>query len=285
MELSRRHIDTAFSDYVRRYDASDPKIALKVVHTRRVARLCDEIAADLGLGPELVDLAWTCGMLHDIGRFEQIARYHTFADARSVDHAALGAQVLNNRSVELAKSYGVQLEVLSSFSGNPGTIVKEVVKNVEKTYIAGVAQDKKIARIALAAMPDVPGVAYKVFSLLAKEKINVDMILQSYGHDECKDIVFTVADKDVPRCEEVLNANRETLKFDHIDINTDVAKLSVVGAGMQGNPGVAAKMFEALYAAHINIHMISTSEIKLSVLIDKEDSERAMRAVHAQFFQ
>ena len=111
------------------------------------------------------------------------------------------------------------------------------------------------------------------------------MILQSYGHDECKDIVFTVADKDVPRCEEVLNANRETLKFDHIDINTDVAKLSVVGAGMQGNPGVAAKMFEALYAAHINIHMISTSEIKLSVLIDKEDSERAMRAVHAQFFQ
>lgn len=199
--------------------------------------------------------------------------------------ASLGAQVLNNRSVELAKSYGVQLEVLSSFSGNPGTIVKEVVKNVEKTYIAGVAQDKKIARIALAAMPDVPGVAYKVFSLLAKEKINVDMILQSYGHDECKDIVFTVADKDAARCEEVLNANRDSLKFDHIDINTDVAKVSVVGAGMQGNPGVAAKMFEALYAAHINIHMISTSEIKLSVLIDKEDSERAMRAVHAQFFQ
>ena len=199
--------------------------------------------------------------------------------------ASLGAQVLNNRSVELAKSYGVQLEVLSSFSGNPGTIVKEVVKNVEKTYIAGVAQDKKIARIALAAMPDVPGVAYKVFSMLAKEKINVDMILQSYGHDECKDIVFTVADKDAARCEEVLNANRDSLKFDHIDINTDVAKVSVVGAGMQGNPGVAAKMFEALYAAHINIHMISTSEIKLSVLIDKEDSERAMRAVHAQFFQ
>lgn len=179
----------------------------------------------------------------------------------------------------------MQLEVLSSFSGNPGTIVKEVVKNVEKTYIAGVAQDKKIARIALAAMPDVPGVAYKVFSMLAKEKINVDMILQSYGHDECKDIVFTVADKDAARCEEVLNANRDSLKFDHIDINTDVAKVSVVGAGMQGNPGVAAKMFEALYAAHINIHMISTSEIKLSVLIDKEDSERAMRAVHAQFFQ
>ena len=199
--------------------------------------------------------------------------------------ASLGAQVLNNRSVELAKSYGVQLEVLSSFSGNPGTIVKEVVKNVEKTYNAGVAQDKKIARIALAAMPDVPGVAYKVFSMLAKEKINVDMILQSYGHDECKDIVFTVADKDAARCEEVLNANRDSLKFDHIDINTDVAKVSVVGAGMQGNPGVAAKMFEALYAAHINIHMISTSEIKLSVLIDKEDSERAMRAVHAQFFQ
>ncbi len=199
--------------------------------------------------------------------------------------ASLGAQVLNNRSVELAKSYGVRMEVLSSFSGNPGTIVKEVVKHVEKTYIAGVAQDKNIARIALAGMPDVPGVAYKVFSLLAKEKINVDMILQSYGHDECKDIVFTVSARDVASCQKVLQDNHESLKFDHVDVNTNVCKVSVVGAGMQGNPGVAAKLFEALYAAQINIHMISTSEIKLSVLIDKEESERAVRAVHNQFFQ
>ena len=111
------------------------------------------------------------------------------------------------------------------------------------------------------------------------------MILQSYSHDECKDIVFTISAKDVANCKKVLEENKESLNFDHLDINTDVAKVSVVGAGMQGNPGVAAKMFEALYSAHINIHMISTSEIKLSVLIDKEESERAMRAVHAQFFQ
>lgn len=199
--------------------------------------------------------------------------------------ASMGAQVLNNRSVELAKNYNVRLEVLSSFSGNPGTIVKEVVKNVEKTYITGVAQDKKIARIALVGMEDVPGVAYKLFSLLAREKINVDMILQSTGRDDKKDIVFTLADKDVPACERLLEGSRDILNYDHVDVNTAVSKVSIVGAGMLGNAGVAAKMFEALYQEHINIHMISTSEIKLSVLIDKEDSERAVRVIHSQFFQ
>ena len=199
--------------------------------------------------------------------------------------ASLGAQVLHNRSVELAKSYNVRLEVLSSFSGNPGTIVKEVVKNVEKTYITGVAQDKKITRIALVGMADVPGVAYKLFSLLAKNKINVDMIIQSLGRDDLKDIVFTVADADAIACARVLDDNKESLKFDHIDINTEVSKVSIVGAGLLGNAGVACKMFEALYQAHINIHMISTSEIKLSVLIDKDESERAVKVIHKQFFR
>ena len=199
--------------------------------------------------------------------------------------ASLGAQVLHNRSVELAKSYNVKLEVLSSITGNPGTIVKEVVKKVEKTYITGVAQDKKIARIALVGMEDVPGVAYKLFNILAKGKINVDMILQSLGHDEKKDIVFTLADKDVMACTKLLDENKDVLNFDHMDIDTSVSKVSIVGAGMQGNAGVAAKMFEALYQQHINIHMISTSEIKLSVLIDMEDSERAVRVIHDQFFQ
>lgn len=199
--------------------------------------------------------------------------------------ASMGAQVLHNRSVELAKSYGVRLEVLSSFTGNPGTIVKEVVKKVEKTYITGVAQDKKIARFALVGLEDVPGVAYKLFNLLAKGKINVDMIIQSLGHDEQKDIIFTVADKDAMSCAKLLDDNKETLRFDHMDINTGVSKVSIVGAGMLENSGVAAKMFEALYQAHINIHMISTSEIKVSVLIDKEDSDRAVRVIHSQFFQ
>ena len=199
--------------------------------------------------------------------------------------ASMGAQVLNNRSVELAKSYNVRLEVLSSISGNPGTIVKEVVKSVEKTYITGVAQDKKIARVALVGLEDVPGVAYKLFSLLAKEKINVDMILQSLGREGTKDIVFTLADKDVMACAKLLDENKDLLSYDHMDIDTSVSKVSIVGAGMLGNAGVAAKMFEALYQQHINIHMISTSEIKISVLIDNDDSERAVRVIHNRFFQ
>ena len=199
--------------------------------------------------------------------------------------ASMGAQVLHNRSVELAKTYQIRLEVLSSFSGDPGTIVKEVVRNVEKTYITGVAQDKKIARIALVGLEDVPGVAYKLFSLLAKEGINVDMILQSMGRDDKKDIVFTLADKDALTCAKLLEENRDSLNYDHMDINTAVSKVSVVGAGMLGAAGVAAKMFEALYQQHINIHMISTSEIKISVLIDKDDSERAVRVIHNRFFQ
>ena len=199
--------------------------------------------------------------------------------------ASMGAQVLHNRSVELAKSYNVRLEVLSSFTGNPGTIVKEAAKKVEKTYITGIAQDKKIARFALVGLEDVPGVAYKLFSVLAKGKINVDMIIQSLGRDEMKDIVFTVAEKDVMDCAKLLDANKDTLSFDHMDINTGVAKVSIVGAGMLENVGIAAKMFEALYQQHINIHMISTSEVKISVLIDKDDSDRAVRVLHNQFFQ
>ena len=197
--------------------------------------------------------------------------------------ASLGAQVLHNRSVELARHYGIELEVLSSFSGNPGTIVKEVVK-VEKTYISGVAQDKKIARIALVGLEDTPGVAYKVFSLLAKHKVNVDIILQSIGRNDSKDISFTIGEKDEELCVNVLNENKEALGFDHINVSTDIAKVSIVGSGMVNNAGVAAQMFEALYKSRINIHMISTSEIKISVLIDKCDSEKAIRAIHDQFF-
>lgn len=197
--------------------------------------------------------------------------------------ASLGAQVLHNRSVELAKCYGVELEVLSSFSGNPGTIVKEAV-NVEKTYISGVAQDKKIARFAVVGLEDTPGVAYKLFGLLAKQKINVDIILQSIGRDETKDISFVVNEKDASACKALLQENQRMLNFHELHVSTDVAKVSLVGAGMVNNAGVAADVFEALYQSHINIHMISTSEIKISVLIDKADSEKALRAIHDKFF-
>lgn len=206
----------------------------------------------------------------------------TFAEM--LELASLGAQVLHNRSVEMAKRYNMNLEVLSSFNGEPGTIVKEAVKQVEKTYISGVAQDKNVARVALVGLSDTPGVAYKVFNLLAREKINVDIILQSIGRVDSKDISFTVAKDNADKAYQVLTENQDSLGFDHLDISTDVAKVSVVGGGMVDNPGVAATMFEALYEAHINIRMISTSEIKVSVLINKEDTDRAVAAIHEKFF-
>lgn len=198
--------------------------------------------------------------------------------------ASLGAQVLHNRSVEMAKRYNMNLEVLSSFTGAPGTIVKEAVKKVEKTYISGVASDKDIARIAMVGLSDTPGTAYKVFNLLAKEKINVDIIIQSIGRSDSKDITFTVHKQVADKAYRILADHKEELGYDHVDINQDVAKVSVVGGGMVDNPGVAATMFEALYEEHINIRMISTSEIKLSVLISKDDADRAVAVIHDKFF-
>ena len=198
--------------------------------------------------------------------------------------ATLGAQVLHNRSVEMAKRYNVNLEVISSFSGNPGTKVKEVVKKMEKTHVSGVAKDKDVARLALVGLQDTPGIAFKIFSLLAKEKINVDIILQSIGRGDTKDISFTVAKGDKDRAKQVLEENREYLGFDHIDVSDDIAKVSIGGAGLINNPGVASKMFEALYNAGVNISMISTSEIKVSVLVDAADADKAVQAVHDKFF-
>ena len=198
--------------------------------------------------------------------------------------ASLGAQVLHNRSVEMAKRYNVNLEVLSSFSGNPGTKVKEVVKTMEKTHVSGVAKDKDVARIALVGLEDRPGIAFKIFSLLAKYNVNVDIILQSIGRNESKDISFTVSQNDMAKAVEVMKENQEAIGFQTVEATDQVAKISIVGAGMANNAGVACKMFEALYGAHINIHMISTSEIKVSVLVDERDSERAVQAIHDRFF-
>ncbi|MCI8537267.1 MAG: aspartate kinase [Oscillospiraceae bacterium] len=198
--------------------------------------------------------------------------------------ASLGAQVLHNRSVEMAKRYNVNLEVISSFSGNPGTKVKEVVKNVEKSHISGVAKDKNIARLALVGLKDEPGIAFKIFSLLARNKINVDIILQSIGRNESKDISFTVGKPDLEEAKRLLEENKEWLSFDHVDVSDRIAKVSIVGAGMMNTPGTAARMFEALFNAGINIHMISTSEIKVSVLVPAEDADRAVQVIHDQFF-
>ena len=198
--------------------------------------------------------------------------------------ATLGAQVLHNRSVELAKKYNVKLEVLSSFTGHPGTKVKGVAKRMEKTAVSSVAKDKDIARIALVGVPNEVGTSFKVFSLLAQNHINVDIILQGIGHEEGKDICFTVAEGDLKKAAELLESHKAELRFARLETNADIAKVSVVGSGMINNPGVAAKLFEALYDAHVNINMISTSEIKISVLVDKKDADRAVQAVHDKFF-
>ena len=155
---------------------------------------------------------------------------------------------------------------------------------MEKSHISGVAKDKSIARLALVGLENTPGIAFKIFSLLAKNKVNVDLILQSIGRSETKDISFTVAKSDMDLAARLLEENRDSIQFDHIDVSDDIAKVSIVGAGMMNSPGVAAKMFEALFNAGININMISTSEIKVSVLVDVGDAERAVQVIHDRFY-
>ena len=197
--------------------------------------------------------------------------------------ATLGAQVLNNRSVEMAKKYHIELEVLSSLTRAKGTIVKEAT-NVEKMLISGVAKDENVARISVIGVPDKPGLAFRIFSKLAQKNVNVDIILQSIGRNGTKDISFTVARSDAEEARAILEENRDYIGFQSIEVNTQVAKVSIVGAGMVNNSGVACKMFEALSSAGINISMISTSEIKVSVLVDERDADRAVQAIHDRFF-
>ncbi len=194
--------------------------------------------------------------------------------------ATLGAGVLHNRSVELAKKQGVQLVVRSSLNTSEGTVVKEDAK-MEKMLVSGVAADKDAARVALIGLKDEPGVAFRLFNHLARHNINVDMILQSVGRDSTKDISFTVAVENADEAVEIIE--RHFHEYEKIDVEKNVAKVSIVGAGMMSNAGVAAKMFEALYDEGINIKMISTSEIRVSVLIDEKYTEKAMNAVHEKF--
>lgn len=199
-----------------------------------------------------------------------------------LEFASLGAKVLHNRSVEMAKKYGVKLVVLSSLTRAEGTIVKEETK-VERTLISGVAADTSVARISVLGVENKPGITFRVFNLLAKNHINVDIIIQSVTEPGKKDISFTVAKTDLSDTMDLLRENRESLTAREIVSEEGVAKLSVIGAGMCSNPGVAAKMFEALYSADVNTEMIATSEIRITALIDERDVKCAMRAVHDAF--
>jgi aspartate kinase len=196
--------------------------------------------------------------------------------------ASLGANVLHNRSVEMAKKYNVKLAVKSSLNDHEGTYVKEVNK-VEKMLVRGVTRDNDVARISLCGVENTPGKAFTIFSLLAKKGISVDLIIQSIGDGNTKDVSFTVAEGDLPTALEVLDENKDVINAREIKTSTDVSKVSIVGAGMVNNAGVAAMMFEALYNAHINISMIATSEIKISVLVDRKDAESAVVAIHDKF--
>lgn len=200
-----------------------------------------------------------------------------------LDLATCGAGVLHNRSVEMAKKYGVPLVVRSSLNNSEGTIVKEVT-SVERMLISGVALDENAARISVMGLKDEPGIAFKLFNILAKNNVNVDIILQSIGREKTKDISFTVNEEDVETAIQLIEENKERITFQQVTSNLDVAKVSIVGAGMTSNPGVAAKMFEALYSVGININMISTSEIRITVLVKKKDGEKAMNAIHDAFF-
>ena len=197
--------------------------------------------------------------------------------------ATLGAQVLNNRSVEMAKKYGIQLEVLSSLTKKRGTIVKEAT-NVEKMLISGIAKDEDVARVSIIGVPDRPGLAFKVFSKLSAKNINVDIILQSVGRNGTKDISFTVSQDNLKETIDILDPYVELIGATSVVYDENVAKVSIVGAGMETHPGTAAEMFEALYDANINIQMIATSEIKISVLIDRSDADKAVTTIHNKFF-
>lgn len=207
-------------------------------------------------------------------------------DAISYDEmlelASLGAKVLHNRSVELAKKYNVNLVVRSSLTDAEGTVVKEEAF-VEKMIVTGVAVDKNVARISVIGVPDVPGMAFKIFSNLSKFKVSVDIILQSIGRDSTKDISFTVSRDELEPTIAALEDLKGKVPFESYSYDETIAKVSIVGAGMDNNSGVASDLFEALFSSAINVNMISTSEIKISVLVDEKDVERAANAIHDKF--
>lgn len=199
--------------------------------------------------------------------------------------ASMGAQVLMNRSVELAKRYGVELEVLSSYVRAPGTKVKEAAKRMEEMKITGIAKDEKAARITVVKLPDQPGVAFRVLNAVAQAGVNVDIIIQANGRDGANDMSFVVAEDDMEKASAALEARKDAIGFDHISVDRNIAKVSVVGAGMMSSVGVASLVFEALNDARVNIQMISTSEIKISCVIERADADRAVASIHRKFFE
>jgi len=197
--------------------------------------------------------------------------------------ASLGAKVLQSRSVEFAKKYGVEVEVLTSFSNTPGTVVKGEVTNMENIMVRGVAVDKNQAKVTLLSVPDRPGVAAQIFKVLAAANINVDMIVQNVSDKGLTDVSFTVPRDDIDRARRTVDSLGKEIGVRGTTFDEDIAKVSIVGVGMRSHSGVAFRMFDALAANNINIAMISTSEIKISVVIKKDSADRAMQVLHDAF--
>jgi len=197
--------------------------------------------------------------------------------------ASLGAKVLHNRSVELSRRFGVPLEVLSAFSRRPGTVVRGGAA-LEQPAVSGAALDRSAVRFVLSGLEDTPGAAWRIFSLLGREGVAADMLQASMGGGKTREVAFTVSEKDSRRCEALLRENRDALRFEQIGVRAGLSKVSLVGAGLTGNPAVAAQLFSALFEAGVAVHMVSTGETRVSVLVDEADAERALRAVHAKFF-
>ncbi len=200
--------------------------------------------------------------------------------------ASLGAKVMQSRSVEIAKKFGVAFEVRSSLNDNPGTIVKEEAKSMEDIVVRGVSLDKNQAKITLVAVPDKPGVSARVFKALGDANVNVDMIVQNIGHGSgspATDLSFTVDKPDLLKARAVIDGLKKDVRYQEAIADEKIGKLSIVGVGMKSHTGVAGKMFETLANEGVNIEMISTSEIKISVVIRLDKGEQAMKAVHAAF--
>ena len=219
------------------------------------------------------------------------------ANARKLDEisydemlelAGSGAKVMQSRSVEFAKKFGVIFEVRSSLNNNPGTLVKEETQSMEDVVIRGVSLDKNQAKVTLVAVPDKPGVAARIFKALADAAVNVDMIVQNVSHDSdsrATDLSFTMDKPDLPKATRVIDSLKPEIGFASAISDEDIAKLSIVGVGMRSHSGVAAKMFETLSSNDVNIEMIATSEIKISVVISLGKCETAMKAVHSAFLE
>ena len=200
--------------------------------------------------------------------------------------ASLGAKVMQSRSVEFAKKFGVVFEVRSSLNENPGTIVKEETKSMEGVVVRGVALDKNQAKVTLVGVPDKPGVAAKIFKALGDATVNVDMIIQNISHGTgtpATDISFTADKPDLLKAQKVIDGLKKEIGYREVITAEKIGKLSIVGVGMKSHTGVAGKLFETLAKEGVNIDMISTSEIKISVVIDLAKGEQAVKAVHAAF--